>query len=265
MLDLSRRMKLGIDFGSSITDVVKLDSGKVISTYSTDLIPLEDIVKKFGKVSDIFATGCGSLHLPEKCNNIKIHKVDEITAIGLGGSFISNIHNGIIISIGSGTCIVSKIKDKIRHIGGTAIGGKTVTGLGKLILNTNIISQIENLAVNGDLSRVDLHIDQIYPDGLGLLPKTATASHFGNLNNATKSDLAMGIFNMIAQSIGTLAVFAAKSENQSKIILTGRLTKIKIFRKIIETRINTLHSIRVIIPNYSEYATAIGAVIGGNY
>jgi len=244
-------MILGIDFGSSTTDVVLMNKDKIVKSNSySNKAKLKQILKDFPKVN-YKATGCGSLKLK--------NKVDEIKAIGKGGSFVSKKKDAIIVSIGSGTCIVSKKGNKIKHIGGTAIGGRTLSGLSQLLLKTKNYDEIEKLASKGNLKDIDLNLNQIYPKGIGLLPNTATASHFGNVKKNKKEDIALALINMLAQTIGTLAVFAAKSEKQKNIILTGKVTKMKKFKDTIKTRINTLHKTKVLIPKNAEFATAIGA------
>jgi len=259
-------MKLGIDFGSSFTDAVVMEKDKIKKLMSfnkkdkLDYVLFKLIPQKF---EEIIVTGSGSLKLGDKVKDTKIKKVDEIKAIGLGGLFTSKKKEALVVSIGSGTAMVS-CKEEIKHIGGTPIGGGTVAGLGKLIMNVEELGEIEKLAKKGNLDNVDLTLKEIYPDGIGLLPSTATASHFGNLKEFSNNDVALGLINMAAQSIGTLAVFGAKSFGHDEIILTGRLTKSKIFKEIIEKRIASLCKIKVSIPKNAEYATAIGAVIGAS-
>ena len=121
--------------------------------------------------------------------------------------------------------------------------------------------KIEEMARKGNLNKTDITLKSIYPGGIGLLPPSATASHFGNLKNPNKNDIAKGLINLVAQSIGTLAVFGANSYKHKKIILTGKITQSKTFRAIILKRINSILKADVIIPKNSGIATAIGAII----
>ena len=258
-------MILGIDFGSTTTDVVLMNGKGVSKTMSwqSDKFDVNTLFIYFPikELKQIKVTGYGSLKIQNKMFGIPVKKVDEIKAIGLGGTFVAKKKNELVVSIGSGTCMVS-VNKKPVHIGGTSIGGGTLKGLSELLINTKNLKEIEELAKNGILENIDLTMKDIYPKGIGMLPPSATASHFGKLDNPTDSDKALALINMVAQSIATLAVFAAKAHKHRTIVLTGRVTGLKPVEKLIKKKITSLFKVPVIIPKYAEYATAIGAVLG---
>ncbi len=257
-------MILGVDLGSSKTNAVlmKGESLKKCFTFNSNT-RLDIILFKLAshEIDSIAVTGAYSKGYSYSINKLPVHHVDEIKAIGMGGLYTSRKKKALIVSIGSGTAMVSCDKN-IRHIGGTAMGSRTLSGLGKLLLKADDIKEIEKLASKGNLGNVDLLLSEIYPKGIGLLPPNATASHFGKLVNQSDSDIALGLVNMLAQSIGTLAVFGAKSVKQKDIVIVGGLTKVKLFKKTLMKRINSLTDVNVIIPDKAEYSTAVGAVIG---
>ncbi len=78
--------------------------------------------------------------------------------------------------------------------------------------------------------------------------------------NASKSDLSIGILNMICQTIGLLAIFYVKNDDIKDIVLTGTLSKFSVIRQIFD-RLELLHNVKFIIPNDSTFATSIGAII----
>ena len=51
--------------------------------------------------------------------------------------------------------------DNIRHIGGIGIGGGTLNGLSRLLLNTDDIHQISDLAKKGNIGNINLQISDI--------------------------------------------------------------------------------------------------------
>lgn len=256
-------MIAGIDLGSSETDLVVLDGNKVIFSLTfvnggSEIKKIKSILKKF-KLSKVNATGAYSGNLA--LSGCEIRKINEIEAIGKGGLFISGEKDALVVSIGSGTAMVS-CRNGFSHIGGTAIGGRTLTGLGKIILNTDDITKIDKSAQGGNIKNVDLMVGDIYPEGIGILEKNSSASHFGKLMKYNDRDIALGLVNMAAQSIGTLAVFGARACSHKKIVLIGGLTKLKTFRKVIKKRINILSDIQVEIPKNAAIAAAIGAALG---
>ncbi len=256
-------MIVGIDFGSTTTDVVLMNGKNVVDKFSeySGKFSLKMIKRFLDKVKLIKVTGCGSLKLKSKIWGVAVKKVDEIKAIGIGGAFVSGRKNALVVSIGSGTCMVS-VCDKVRHIGGSSIGGGTLEGLSKLLFGEADVRKIEAMAGKGKIGNVDLTMKEIYPNGVGILPASATASSFGSIKSADDNDKAAALINMIAQSIATLAVFAAKAHKHKAIVLTGKVATIKLVDKIIKKRITALSGLPVVIPKNAEYATAIGAVLG---
>lgn len=257
-------MILGIDFGSSYTDFVLMKNKELIKSLSipSDKLNLNRALKQFpmDKIESIKITGCYSRKFKKNLKGLKVKEVDEIKAIGNGGKFVSNKKNILVVSIGSGTCIVS-VKNGIKHVAGTAVGGKTFQNLSKLLLGNDDCNEIFKLAKKGNLSRVDLKMKEIYPKGIGLLDSKGSAAHFGKLKNPNKSDLALAITNMIGQVIGTVAAFTAKSENHKNIVFTGKLVRSELIQKIIRERILKFYRVKIIISKNAGIATAIGATM----
>src|SRR5699024_918888 len=135
--------------------------------------------------------------------------VDEFYCTGRGGLYLSDLEEGIIVSMGTGTAFVYATPDKIEHLGGTGIGGGTLVGLSNAVLNVRDIKNLVKLAQKGDLRRVDLAIGDITTNAVSNLPFDATASNFGKLSElATPEDIALGLLNLVYQTVGMLAVFA---------------------------------------------------------
>lgn len=59
----------------------------------------------------------------------------------------------IVVSMGTGTSLVKCDGENIKHIGGIGIGGGTLAGLSRIMLKTDDIKQITNLAKDGDVSK----------------------------------------------------------------------------------------------------------------
>jgi type II pantothenate kinase len=77
---------------------------------------------------------------------------------------------------------------------------------------------------------------------------------------ASKQDVAVGIINLVFQTIGVLSIFAARTDGTRDIVLTGNLTNVPQSGEIFDG-LTKLHQVRFHIPDYAEYATALGAAI----
>jgi type II pantothenate kinase len=173
--------------------------------------------------------------------------------------FLAKRENIIITNIGTGTVIIEAKGDKISHLGGSGVGGGTILGLAKKMLMTSDFNSIMELAEQGNLNQVDLMLEDIMETGISFLNKESTASNFGKmLDAARREDIALGIVNLAYQVIGMLSVFAAKSKNIDRIIITGRGSNNPIGKKIL-TAITAMYAIHFEYPRDAEYTTAIGA------
>jgi type II pantothenate kinase len=175
------------------------------------------------------------------------------------GSFLAGLKKALVVSMGTGTAIVIADGREVRHIGGSGIGGGTLIGLSRYILNTTDFYNIVDLASKGNLGNVDLNIRDISQVEMGNIPLSATASNFGKHSDlANQADLALGLINMVCQTIGMMCVFASREEKIDQIVLTGKLVRLPQARSIF-SRLGKLFGKRFIIPEYAEYSTAVGS------
>jgi type II pantothenate kinase len=264
---------IGIDIGGSTTKIVGFDNNQILSPMqvrATD--PQASVYGAFGKfistnnlslsdIKRIMVTGVGSSFITEKLYGIPTGKVDEFRAIGLGGLFLSGLSKAIVISMGTGTALVMANDTDIKHIGGTGVGGGTLLGLSNRMLNIRHFHDLVKTAKGGNLKYVDLTIGDISRDALKTLPPETTASNFGRISDlASRSDIALGIINLVFQTIGMLAVFATKIDHINDVVLTGNLTNVPQSQDIF-ARLQELFEVRFHTPENAEYATAVGAAI----
>ena len=266
-------MIIGIDIGGTTTDIVGLKGSKIINpltVIANDPITsaagalgkfLEAIGASLNEVDTIAVTGVGSNEVKPKLFGIPVVKVDEFTAIGTAGSFLSGVENGIVVSMGTGTAIVTVKKKEIKHWGGSGVGGGTLLGLARKMLNITNLKSLVDLASRGNLNRVDLTVGDIAGRAINNLPASTTASNFGKLaDEATDKDIALAILNLVGQTIGILGIAAAHANSLETIILTGKLASIKPL-KVILKGVADLHKTKFFIPENADFATVIGAAI----
>lgn len=264
---------IGIDIGGSTTKIVGFDGKTMISPFlvrAND--PIASVYGAFGKflstnnlkiddIERIMITGVGSSFVNNRLFGIPTGKVDEFMAIGMGGLFLSNLDKAIIVSMGTGTALVKAENNTAVHLGGTGVGGGTLLGLSNRMLNVRHFEELIETAAGGDLSHVDLTIGDISKEALENLPSETTASNFGKISDlVTKADLAMGIINLVFQTIGMVAVFNTRIDNIRDVVLTGNLTNVPQAQNIFE-KLSTLYDVNFQTPQNAEYATAVGAAI----
>ena len=266
---------IGIDIGGSMTKICAFnEAGDLIepmSVRATD--PLASFYGAFGKftqknnitlseVSRLRITGVGSSFVDEAPFGLPVEIVSEFSAVGCGGLYLSGLDDALVVSMGTGTAMVRAKGENYRYLGGTGIGGGTLKGLSKEILNMDDLSHVRDLAADGDLANIDLRISDITSKNIiPTLPADSTAANFGKLSDlATPADKAYGIMNLVFESIGMMAVFAARGEGVENIVLTGRLSEesaaAEIFRKL-----SGMLRVNFIIPPRSRYGTVVGAAL----
>lgn len=164
---------IGIDVGISTTKIVGLRDKQVISPIRiTAADQVTSLYGAFGKylhdnkialsdVEQVMLTGVGAAYIDEPVYGIPTQKVDEFIADGLGARFESGLTKAIVVSMGTGTSFVQCEGDDIRHIGGIGIGGGTLQGLSRVMLNTRDPKQIQSLALQGDIHNINLLIGDI--------------------------------------------------------------------------------------------------------
>lgn len=268
---------VGIDIGGSTTKAVVMRSNGSICAYTS--IKTTDPVKSAMDVLDkllkenrynakqiriLAITGGGARRIDDTLMNIPVHKVDEITSIGLGGVTCAGKEKALVVSMGTGTAMVTVYNhgSQVKHVGGTGVGGGTLTGLMKLLLHKEDIETLEKLAMEGDSKKVDLTVKDIAGGPVGRLSENATASNFGKASEgANEKDLAAAIFNIVAEVIAVVLVFAAKAfDLESDVVLTGKLANNPIIMKKIVNVCEAFH-VQLTVPKNGEYCTAIGAAI----
>lgn len=287
---------IGIDVGGSTTKIVGFhpsetyDAAAEPHTYAAftrdwRLIeplavraadPLTSLYGAFGKFTDrngvalsdigqIMVTGVGSTYLDKPLYGVKCTHVPEFRCIGLGGLYLSGLPEAIVVSMGTGTALVYAAdgRDTV-YLGGTGVGGGTLIGLSKMLLGMDNVNHIVELAAKGDLNKVDLRIKDITnKDILPGLPDVMTAANFGKLSDlADKPDIALGIINMVFETIGMMAIFSARSHNTRDIVLTGNLTNVPQAASIF-SNLNSMFNVNFQIPVNSQYGTVIGSALCG--
>ena len=264
---------LGIDIGGSTTKIVGLrPDGSVLAMLR---VRAEDqLTSLFGAlgnflnsnrlslndVRQIVLTGVGASYVEGDIYGIPTRRVDEFSASGTGALALSGQNDAVVVTMGTGTAFLYAEQDgTVRHLCGSGIGGGTLGGLCRKLVDMERFGQIKKLAAQGDLNHVDLTIKDISRNAAATLDPDMTAANFGNLaEDASPADLAAGVVNLVLQAIGTMTVLACQSCGARTVVLTGSMTTLDQAGPNFQN-FEKLYGIHYIIPENATFATAIGA------
>jgi type II pantothenate kinase len=273
---------IGIDVGGSTTKIVGFFDDKegrrslVSPLFVRATDPITSIYGALGKfttenslslddIDRIMVTGVGSTYLQQPIYSLDCHAVPEFTAVGLGGLYLSGLDEAIIVSMGTGTALIHAKKNKdgasTDYLGGTGVGGGTLLGLTKKMTGIDNIEHIEEICTDGNLANIDLRVSDISKNAkLTGVNENLTASNFGKLSDmASTGDIALGVANMVAETIAMMAIFAARGHGVNNVVLVGNLTTMKPVRDVF-AGLDTF-GINFIIPDNASYGTAMGAAL----
>lgn len=268
---------IGIDVGGSTTKIVGFrEDGTLIAPMfvrATD--PITSIYGAFGRftvengielseIKRVMMTGVGSAYVQKSIYGLPCISVSEFTCVGLGGLYVSGLERAIIISMGTGTAITYAVREgEITYLGGTGVGGGTLMGISKKLLGLDTIESITEFASRGSLDHIDLRIKDITKAGAMAVHSDLTAANFGKVSDtASKEDMALGLINMVFETVAMMGIFAARSYSIKDIVLTGNLTSIPQAQTMFRT-LGTMLNANFIIPDHSRFATVIGAALYG--
>lgn len=271
---------IGIDVGISSTKILGIENGKRIkSPICVKVIddPVASLYGALGKylsendidledVESVMITGVGSKNITADIYGLPTTPVDEFMANGLGARFDSGLDHIIVVSMGTGTSLVRVDGNDISHIGGIGMGGGTLQGLSHLLLGTNDVKNVQAMSQRGEISQINLLIDDITNDGLNNLTAEATASLFAKAhkNNPDDYDIALGLVWMVLETIGSCAVLSQLNGGFKDFVLIGNLTRLEECKQVFPM-MEKLYGVRFIIPKYAPYCTALGAAISYGY
>ncbi|MDQ3247864.1 MAG: Fumble domain-containing protein [Chloroflexota bacterium] len=271
-----------IDFGISNIDAVAWVDGvwrRWTRPYSQQ--PDAELVRAIlaeGEVdittlSRLAVTGGRHRLLPGRIGACEVVGVNELPAIGRGGQALAGLTQEtfatglLVVSAGSGTAVVAARGNHYHHVTGTAVGGGTMLGLGRLLLQTVDPEEIDQLAQAGNANGADLSLADVVTGPIGSLPADATAVNFGRLARqdvaVSRQDLAAALVTLVGQVIGLLAINAARAQGIERIVVIGHMTDMPSLRRVLRL-VSDYYATPIDLPAEAGYATALGALLAAN-
>ncbi len=266
-------MQAAIDFGITNIDVIRRVEGDFShQRISATRRPLEE---QFAGVRAVLEAGGEQLeragitggqyrNLPAEIGHTRLVKINEVAAIGRGGLRLAGLDQALVVSAGSGTAMVAARGSITAHVTGSAVGGGTLQGLGRLLLGTAEAPEIDALALQGDANHADLSLVEAVGGAVGRLPVSANAVNFGRLAREavelSAEDRAAGLVRLVGQVIAVIAINAARAEGLDTIVMTGHLVDLPSVRQVLE-EVSGYYNADIRVPARPGSGTALGALL----
>lgn len=221
---------VGIDAGATLAKIAVRRGRSRVRYETLSSGNVAEVMDELARLQPerIGLTGCGAHAIAQRCAERGadgVGRFQEFDAWGsgahaqLGDARASGGADGfdesepyLLISLGTGTSVMRVADGEVLRVGGTALGGGTVLGLGVALTGCESFAELCDLAGRGETSRVDLLVSDIYDDGEIPLPGETTASAFGKLSRwlaegrdesgaPSREDLATSVMSLVAENV----------------------------------------------------------------
>lgn len=226
---------IGIDAGGTLTKLAYINEQNEMAFEifpSNDFSKVKTWLEKHPHIEEIGLTGGRTKQLLNVLKTMKsIQYLVEFEATFKGVKYLLNksgydIENAIISNIGTGTSIHYMEGYSHIRVGGTGIGGGTLTGLSTIMTGVSDFNDITSNAALGSRENIDLFVKDIFQGMEPPIEGHLTASNFGNVSilKDTKyeiKDLLATIQGLVGEVITTLSIQFAEEKKANEIIYIG--------------------------------------------
>lgn len=232
---------------------------------STDLASVRACLGEW-RPRRVVATGGGAARLARELGDLVVRTVPEFAAWARGAPLLAERtglalpERYLVAVVGTGTSVLALDRSGAKRIGGSALGGGTLLGLGRLLLGVDTFDEICALAARGDRRRVDLLVRDIYPGGEIALPGELNAASFAKLASREPQDLAHALVGMLGENIGLIAGNLARSFGASAVLYCGSTLLHNAGLQDILRWVTAMHGATAEFPEHGAFCGALGAV-----
>jgi type II pantothenate kinase len=176
----------------------------------------------------VAATGGGATTLGDAVAGVPLTVVGEFDAWGRGAPLLAAREGAalpsrcLVVSLGTGTSVLLLDAGRVERVGGTALGGGTLVGLGRLLLGVDGFATLAGLAASGDRRRVDLLVGDVYPSAADApLLHDLTASSFAKLHSTAPADVAHALMGLVGENVALVSGGLARGAGVETIVYCG--------------------------------------------
>jgi type II pantothenate kinase len=272
--DRHREPAAGADVGATLVKLALRDANGDTRTTALPSHAIGEVAERIREIdpAHVGLTGGGAPRLAERIAKPTI-SIGEFEAWAAGARALLEddlppAERFLLVSVGTGTSAMLVEPEGVRRVGGTALGGGTIMGLGAALLGESDFEAIATLAAEGDRARVDLLISDIYPEGDFLLPGSVNAASFGKLARrgappVDRADLAHGIMGLVGENVGLICAGLAAHHGVTRIIFGGSTLRANTALTDIVGGACLVSGCSPHFPADGQYAGALGALTLG--
>ena len=261
---------MGVDVGASLAKLAVRDGAAI----RNELLPASALDLLAERVASIAPrrlgiTGAGASELARRVPGESV-RVTEFAAWGAGVRRLLAEQRPdvsepyLLVSLGTGTSVLLAQGMGVSRVGGTALGGGTLMGLGGLLLGGASFEEIIALAAKGDRRRVDLLVSDIYRPGEIALLGDATAANFGkprvHAGAPQASDLSHAIMGLVGENVALICTALAAAHGVRRIVYGGSTLRGNPTLLDVLTLITAAFGREPIFLDGGEFAGALGAL-----
>lgn len=127
----------------------------------------------------------------------------------------------VMALLGTGTAFAAVRDGTATHLGGTALGGGSFTGIARRIDPSLTYEATIAAAERGDRRNVDTMISDVYPDGIGRIGPDLTAAHLTRGASGGIDDFLAGLLNLHGENIGQIVASRATTASMRRVVIAG--------------------------------------------
>jgi type II pantothenate kinase len=268
---------VGIDIGATLAKLAIRTPGKPLEFTFMPAAALGDVAETIERAGParVGVTGGGSSELGRLLSH-DVFPVNEFAAWGAGSTALLKEQLGqdlaterhLVVSVGTGTSVMLVDGLSVTRVGGTALGGGTVVGLGSLLTALPSFSRIAELAASGRRRNVDLLVSDIYRAGEIPLAGDLTASNFGKLMRSGTAgaapepeDLAHALMGLVGENIALICGGLATATQVTRIVFGGSTLRANPALVDVLREITRAIGREPIFLTHGEHAGALGALL----
>ncbi len=257
---------IGVDAGATLCKVVRrTDALETRAFDSRDLDSVHRTIEAW-KPEQLAATGGRAGKLGAAVGGTPVARIPEFQAWASGAPILADLEGielpdrYLLVSLGTGTSILLIENGESRRVGGSALGGGSLLGLGRLLLAVDSFDEITSLAARGDRRRVDLLVGDIY-QGAGELPLPAdmNAASFAKLASREPADVAHALVGLVGENTALICGQLAVALQAKAVLYCGSTLRHNPALAEILTGVTSMMGAHSHLLEYGAFCGAVGA------